>query len=174
MKTFFGTIFSFLWDISVDFYLWAHSSFSEKSLIIMAVIIVIIGIYTCCKVYESSVNWLVGTLIACMFFSMCGVSLYFMYSNGFVHWANLNGDLIGWISMILFMTMMFLLIASGIANNRIIYSIISFLCLYVSCLLLGKHAIWALLPIAGIGGGSTFIGTFTDTRGNTYDVFRRD
>ena len=173
MKTFFETIFSFVWDASVDFYLWAHSSFSEKSLIIMAIIIVLIGIYTCCKVFENSVNWIVGTFFAFTIYIIYGVSLFFMYSDGFVHWSNLNSGS-GWISMILFGVMTLLMIISGISSNRLVYSIVSFLCLYISCLILGKHAIWALIPFIGIGGGSTFIGTFTDTNGNEYDVFRRD
>lgn len=173
MKTFFDSIFSFVWDVSVDFYLWTHSSFSEKSLIIMAVIIALIGIYTCCKALENDANWFLGTLFAFIIFIVYGVSLYFMYSEGFVHWSNANGDL-GWISMILFWVITLIMIYSGFSNNRLVYSIVSLLCLYVSCLLLGKHAIWAILPFAGIGGGSTFIGTFTDTNGNKYDVFRRD
>lgn len=174
MKTFFETIFSFLWNISVDFYTWVHTSYSEETLIISAIILALIGIYTCYKMYDSEINWFGGTLFACVFFFFYGVSLYLMYEVHFVHWENITDGYSGWTSMIIFAVFTLLLLISGLSNNRIIYALISFLCLYFSCLLLGKHAAWVLIPFIGCGGGSTFVGTFTDTHGNSYDVYRRD
>ncbi len=177
METFFENIFSFLWDICINFYLWSHSTFSETIRIVMAIIIFIIGIYASYKVFESEINVGQRLLTAFGLFFLYCISIFFMACVGFVHWDNPNVGFLGWISMILFVAFTLIWIASGITSNSIIYSLVSFLCINISILLIGEYVGWVLfLPILllGVGGGSNFIGTFTDTHGNSYDVFRRD
>ena len=86
------------------------------------------------------------------------------------------GSEYGYYSIIIMLISILLLIIISVANGKILYSIAFIVCLMISAFLFSKFVV-GLGVLIGIGlfaGGSSYVGTFTDKNGNSYDVYRKD
>ena len=69
-----------------------------------------------------------------------------------------------------------LLIIVSAVNGTIHFSIAYIVFVLLSALLFSKFvvALGILLGIGAFAGGSSYVGTFTDKDGNSYDIYRKD
>lgn len=166
-----------LWDFMNNSCLYFQNSLSTKWLIIWGVIVLAIAIVCAvlsCNDKNGENNIWADLLSAVVFLSVYG-SVFFIGWNQFKDFVNAGSEY-GYYSIIIMLISILLLIIISFANGKILYSIAFIVCLLISAFLFSKFVV-GLGVLMGIGlfaGGSTYVGTFTDRNGNSYDVYRKD
>lgn len=174
---------NFIKDLCVGIYnllahacLWTQSQFSNTVLIVGGVAMIIIFVGVCYKMYEdegggdTALTFALSAGLFYMLFGLCqGVS-------EFVD-VDVTQSLYVW-SVVIMCGLLLIFIGVGYASitkGMFIEFLIGFICMVLGYILLSKYI--AIIVCAGciaIGGGSKYIGTFTDKNGNSYDIYKKD
>ena len=168
---------AFFWDIMDKLSLYFQNALTTKWLIIWGIVAVILAIGSAVlaskdKNDEENV-WIV--LLSLAVFLSAYATIFFMGVNDFKEYEIANSDF-GYYCIIALLISTLLLIIVSAVNGTILFSIASIVFVILSALLFSKFVV-ALGVLCGIGvfaGGSTYVGTFTDRNGNSYDVYRKD
>ena len=169
-----------LWDFMNSSCLYFQNSLSTKWLIIWGVILFAIAVVCAvlsCSDKNGENNIWVDLLSLAVFLSVYG-SVFFIGWYEFKEFANVGSESEGRYSVIVMLISIILLIIISFANGKILYSITFIVCSMISAFLLSEFVV-GLGVLMGFGllvgaGGSSYIGTFTDKDGNSYDVFKKD
>lgn len=179
MKEMLDPICSIVWDMLANLCLFAQTTFNTKWLIILGIVflagIIICGYYMA----EGNKNGFpVGTgVLAFLFFIALFANILIMAFADFKDYSTATaGDDTDWIFMSIMLALLLCLIAVSIYEKVFIAAIIMVICMIISAALFSKFAIaiGIVLGIGVLGGGSTYVGTFTDRNGNKYDVYKKN
>lgn len=166
-----------VWDFLVKYCLTFQNSLSTKWLIIWGVVALVLAVVSAvfsCKDKNGENNVWADLLSVIIFLSVYG-TIFFIGFNEFKEFVSAGSEL-GYYSIIIMLISIVLSIVIAIANGKILYSIAFIVSLILSALLFSKFIV-GLGILIGLGlfaGGSTFVGTFTDKYGNSYDVYKND
>ena len=178
MKELLDPICSIAWDLLANLCLFAQTTFSTRWLIILGIVFIAVVIF--CGYYLAEGNEKgapVGTaILAFLFFVALFVNLLIM---AFADFKDYNvataGDDTDWIVVSVMLALLLCLIAVSIYEKTFVISIIMALSMIIAAALFSKFAvaIGIVLGLGVLGGGSTYVGTFTDRNGNSYDVYKK-
>lgn len=166
---------AFVWDFLNNSCLYFQNTLSTKWLIISGIIALAMAIVCAAmgRSDEDESNYTFITLFMAfpIYFSIFAIGLN--HFEGFVSVDNV----ICYISILLLLLMIVLYIIYSVSCGKILYSIASIVCLMLSAFLFSKFigVIGLCMFIIGgiLGGGSSYLGTFTDKNGNSYDIFKK-
>ena len=176
MKEFLEPIAANIWDLFANFCLFMQESLETKWLIIGGIIMVIIAAFLCDRMmkdeYGETNIWLI--LFAVGFFLAVFFTVFCMGLDNFVHYKDLK-DSDDWIIVSITWIILFLLIIISIPSGKIITTLCFVVCAIMAAALFSKFVVGVgiLLGLAALGGGSTYVGTFTDRNGNSYDIYKK-
>ena len=166
-----------VWDFMNRSSLYFQNTLSTKWLIIWGIIVFIIAIgcaFMSCKDKNGENNIWADLLTAVVFLSVYG-SVFFIGLNEFKDFVNADSES-GYYCIIIMLISILLLIVVSAVNGTILYSIVYIVCLFISAFLFSEFVV-GLGVLMGIGlfaGGSTYVGTFTDKNGNSFDVYKKN
>ena len=166
-----------LWDFMDKSCLYFQNALSTKWLIVGGVVAFIIAIgcaFMSCKDKNGENNIWADLLSAVVFLSVYG-SVFFIGLNEFKDFVNADSES-GYYCIIIMLISILLLIVVSAVNGTILYSIVYIICLFISAFLLSEFVVGlGVLMVLGVfAGGSSYVGTFTDKDGNSYDVYKKD
>lgn len=166
-----------IWDFMSGSSMYFQNTLSTKWLIIWGIAALVIAICCAilsCKDKNEENNIWVDLLSAVIFLSVYG-SVFFIGLNEFKDFRDANSEF-GYYCIIIMLISIVLLIVISSVNGTILYAIAFIVCLFLSAFLFSKFVV-GLGVLMGIGlfaGGSSYVGTFTDKNGNSYDIYKKD
>jgi hypothetical protein len=168
---------SLTWDFMSDSSMYFQNTLSTKWLIIwgiVALVIAISGAVLSSKDKNEEDNIWIVLLSIVSFLSVYG-SVFFIGLNEFKNFANANSEF-GYYCIIIMLISILSLIVISAVNGTIHYAIAFIVCLLLSAFLFSKFVVGLgiLLGIGVFAGGSSYIGTFTDKNGNSYDIYKKN
>jgi len=177
MKELLDFINSIVWDLLAKMCLFTQSTFGTKWLIILGIVFVFAAVVCFNYIVNDSKNGFpVWTLIFSFLFifSLC-INLVFMWWYGFNDYENTTTrrDLF---EVLVFSTVWLLLLCTMVASvfeDVWMPTIIMVVCVIISITLFSKYGFLGLAVLGIGGGGATYIGTFTDRNGNSYDIYKK-
>ena len=179
MKELLDPICSIVWDMLANLCLFAQTTFTSKWLIILGIVFIAVVIF--CGYYMAEGNEKgapVGTaILAFLFFVALFVNILIMAFVDFKEYSVATaGDDDDWIFVSVMCALLLCLVAVSIYEKTFIISIIMVISMIAAAALFSKFAIaiGVVLGIGVLGGGSTYVGTFTDRNGNSYDVYKKN
>ena len=179
MKELLDPICSVVWNMLANLCLFAQTTFSTKWLIILGIVFLAGVIF--CGYYLAEGNEKgvpVGTaILAFLFFVALFVNLLIMAFADFKDYSTATaGDDDDWIYMSIMLALLLCLLAFSIYEKVFVVAIFMIVCMIILAALLSKYAIaiGIVLGIGVLGGGSSYVGTFTDKNGNSYDVYKKN
>jgi uncharacterized membrane protein YhdT len=175
MRDILEPIASGIWNVLAKLCLYVQSTFNTTWLIVLGIAF-LVGAIIAAYLHddkERGSSWITILSAILLFLSIFFV-VFLMAWNEFKPYNDVASD-INWISVSVFLVLAVLLLISTAFSYRVIYSILYIVCMVASAILLSKFmvVIGVLLGLGAIGGGYTYVGTFTDRNGNSYDVYKK-
>ena len=169
-------ICSVIWDMFAKMSLYVQLNFSNTWLIVLGIVFLVAGIVAACYIddKENGTVW-VKAILGVLVFLATFVVILFVAWNEFKPYHEIDSD-INWIVVSVFLLLAILLLVSTAFSYRVLFTVLFIICMIASAIFFSKFmvAIAVLLGIGVIGGGSTYVGTFTDRNGNSYDVYKKN
>lgn len=177
MKELLETISAFIWDSLNSLCLYFQGTMGNVGLIVWGIIAVIVAAFFAgesCKDENGKDNIWYGLLSIVVFFAVYG-SIFCIGWNEFKVYEKANSEY-GWFFVSLMLFSSLALFTCCFFNKKVLFSIGFVISVIVSAALFSKFVVvlGILLGLGAFAGGSSYVGTFTDKNGNSYDVFKKN
>lgn len=177
MKDLVEPISALLWDSLNSLCLYFQATIEDGGLLVGGIVALLVAGLLAIKSSKNEYgeeNLWYSLLVLVDSFSVYGSILCIAW-NDFKAYEKANSEY-GWIFVSLMLLSTLILVLVRLFNKKIFFFIGFFICLIVSAALLSKFVVGLciILGLVALGGGSSYVGTFTDKYGNSYDIFKKD
>ena len=174
MKELLEPITKIVWNGLSTTCVYFQGVLSSTWLIVFGIIAVGIAVFCAvesCKDENGEKNGFLLLLSILSFFSIY-IAFFGIGWESFKSYEEIQSG-IYWIGITSMWVLSSLFIILCLINKKILYSIGYVICTVLSAILFSKFIviIGVLLGLGALGGGSSYVGTFTDKNGNSYDIY---
>ena len=177
MKTFLEPIASLIYDSLVNMCLFFQGIFDSKWLIILSIVFIISSIFCFIKLckdeYGNNNVWMMT--LSEILIVVVGMLIIFIGMDNFKPYKE-SDNTVSLISTTAMWILALIHVVICSCNHKALYSICFIIGIIMCSVLLSKFfiimGVWLFMCM--FVGGSSFVGTFTDKNGNSFDIFKRD
>ena len=177
MKELLEPITTIVWNGLAKSCVYFQGALSTTWLIVLGIVAIGIAVFCAvetCKDENGEKNTIHVLLSLVTFLAIYG-TIFCQGLEDFKNYETTKDDEY-WIAITVMWVLILTFILLCLANKKILYSIGFVICTLLSAILFSKFivALGILLGLGALTGGSSYVGTFTDKHGNTYDVYKKN
>lgn len=178
MKDFFEPLVTNVWDSIANLCTTTHGAIDDLWIIIIGIVLIVASFCFGILISRNSNSESMGKFNLIMLLLLFITIVVFVFNiglEGFKPYRSVENNS-GWITFLVLSSFFIVLILINMLSIRtIIYVVLFFVCSFGAAILFSKY-VWPaviLLSLTLLGGGSTYVGTFTDKNGNSFDIYRK-